>query len=161
MKKIIGYILLFLVMHNIISSCERDDICIDEITPHLILRFYNNENRDNTKNANFISAKIVGVENDSISLSARDSIALPLKVTEVSTQYIITIKNRDNSINRDTLTVNYEHENVFVGRSCGYKTIFSNATYTLQTGSENWIRDIESITQTINNEKAAHVKIFH
>ncbi len=155
------HIILFIITLITVNGCERDDICIDEITPRLVIRFYNNDNQVETKNANLVSIRFVGIENDSIQLSSVDSIAVPLKVTENLTQYILTINNNDGSINRDTLTVSYERDDAFVGRSCGFKTIFNSTSHTLQTGSENWILNIESTTQTIDNENNAHVKIFH
>lgn len=159
MKKIA--IILFIIISFIALSCERDDICIDQITPHLIIRFYDNDNQIETKKANLLSVRFMGIENDSIILSSSDSIAIPLKVTEDFTKYILTINKDNGGINRDTLTVNYTLENVFVGRSCGFKSIFKNTSHTLQTGSENWIKNIETVTQTIDNENNAHVKIFH
>jgi len=145
----------------VITGCERDDICIDEITPHLVVRFYNNDDQTLLKKFSQLSVKIMGVENDSINFSSNDSILIPLKTTEDITRFIITLDSDQNTFNRDTLTVAYGREDVFVGRSCGFKTIFNNANYTLQTDSENWILDTEIITQTIDNETTAHVKIFH
>jgi hypothetical protein len=161
MKIKFTYIILFIITFIIINSCERDDICIDEITPHLVIRFYNNDDHTLFKRFSQLSVKVIGVENDSINFSSTDSISIPLKVNDDITQFIITLDSDQNIFNRDTLSVSYNREEIFVGRSCGFKTIFSNANYTLQTGSENWILDTETITQTIDNETTAHVKIFH
>ena len=160
MNKKIIVILLSLLSLIMISSCERDDICIDEITPQLIIRFYNNDTPELFKRVNQLSVKIAGIENDSLMFNATDSIAIPLKVTEDMTQYTLTI-NSDNGAEliRDIITVNYEREDVFVARSCGFKTIFNNTNYT--QNSNNWVQTIETITQTIDNETNAHLKIFH
>jgi len=161
MKMTFIRITLFIITIIIINSCERDDICIDEITPHLNIKFYNNDDQTLLKKFSQLSVKIIGVENDSINFSSNDSILIPLKVTDDVTQFIITLDSDQNTFNRDTLMVSYGREDVFVGRSCGFKTIFNNANYILQTGSDNWILDTETITQTIDNETTAHVKIFH
>tara|TARA_R110002073_G_scaffold40547_1_gene114830 strand:+ start:36157 stop:36660 length:504 start_codon:yes stop_codon:yes gene_type:complete len=155
-------VLLILLLVLAITSCERDDICIDEITPNFVLRFYDIENIDDTKNVNQLSVQVLGVDNDSLVFTGLDSIAIPLKVTENTTQYILTIMsdNVTNS-NRDTLTLNYTQESIFVGRSCGYKSVFNNVTYQLTTDSDNWIEDLEIVNNSITNETAAHVKIFH
>ena len=160
MNKKIIVILLSLLSLIMIGSCERDDICIDEITPQLIIRFYNNDTPELFKRVNQLSVKIAGIENDSLVFNATDSIAIPLKVTEDMTQYTLTI-NSDNGAEliRDIITVNYEREDVFVARSCGFKTIFNNTNYT--QNSNNWVQTIETITQTIDNETNAHLKIFH
>jgi len=161
MKINFNYTILIIATLITISSCERDDICIDEITPHLTIRFYDNDEQTSFKNFAQLSVKIIGFENDSINFSLTDSIAIPLKTTEDVTQFILTLNSDEPTFDRDTLTVSYDREDIFVGRSCGFKTIFNNADYTLTTGSENWIKDTESITRIIDNETNAHVKIFH
>lgn len=155
------YSLLLIITYFSIISCERDDICIDDITPHLTIRFYDNEDQSVLKKIRQLSIKIVGVENDSLNFSVSDSIFIPLIVTEDVTQYVLTLDSDENTFNRDTVRVNYDREDVFVGRACGFKTIFKNAEYTLISDDDNWIFDIETITQTIDNETKAHVKIFH
>lgn len=162
MKVNFKYILLFIFTLTIFNSCERDDICIDEITPKLVIKFYDKDDPTVVKAVTNLSAKIIiGTENDSIPIFINDTIAsVPLKVTENITQYILTINSNNGAeLIRDILTISYEPEDVFVGRSCGYKTIFNNTTYTLD--SNNWVQSTESITQTIDNETEAHVKIFH
>ena len=41
MKKPILFLLLIVVF---ISSCEKDDFCIEPVTPNLIIRFYDADN---------------------------------------------------------------------------------------------------------------------
>ncbi len=154
--------MLLIITFITINSCERDDICIDEITPKLVITFYDKEDPSSVKIVTNLSAKIIiGTESDSIPILANDTIiSIPLKVTENSTQYILTI-NSDNGAQliRDTISITYNREDVFVGRSCGFKTIFNNTNYILD--SNNWIQNLETITQTIDNETDAHVKVFH
>ena len=159
MKKLFVLVLFFLIA---LWSCERDDICIDEITPHLTIRFYDFDDQTETKSISQLSIKINGIENDSIFFSGTDSIYVPLKVTTNSTQFVFTVNSNDVTLlNRDTLTVNYSTEAVFVGRSCGYKSIFNNITYASVDDGDMWIQKIEMITEQIENETTAHVKIFH
>ena len=159
MKKLFVLVLFFLIA---LLSCERDDICIDEITPHLTIRFYDFDDQTETKSISQLSIKINGIENDSIFFSGTDSIYVPLKVTTNSTQFVFTVNSNDVTLlNRDTLTVNYSTEAVFVGRSCGYKSIFNNITYASVDDGDMWIQKIEMITEQIENETTAHVKIFH
>ena len=49
MKK---YLFLLLLTVIVISGCEKDDFCIDEITPSLIIRFYDNDNMTSTLSVN-------------------------------------------------------------------------------------------------------------
>jgi hypothetical protein len=159
MKKLFILLLFGMVA---LGSCERDDICIDEITPRLIIRFYDYDNQTETKNIKQLSVKIIGTENDSLLFSGTDSIFIPLKTTENSTQYVLTVdSNSITELNRDTITVNYTPDAVFIGRSCGYKSVFNNTTYTPVTDKNMWIQKIQKITEQIENETTAHVKIFH
>ena len=159
MKKKLSFIIISLLLLAM-QGCERDDICIDPITPQLVVRFYNKDIPESFKRVNQLSVKITGIENDSLLFNATDSIAIPLKVTEDSTQYTLTINSNDGTLlSRDIVTVSYQREDVFVGRSCGFKTIFNSASY--NQNSANWINNLETVTQTIKDETIAHVKIFY
>jgi len=156
--------LILIILIITISSCERDDICIDPITPNLIIRFYDNDNPTDFKSVSRLSVEIIGVEIDTLILGTSDSIVIPVKVTENMTQYVLTINsNNGANLNRDTITVNYTREDVFVGRSCGYKTIFNNIEVINNTNTNKWILGIQNseTPQHIENETTAHVKIFH
>ncbi len=146
------------------TSCERDDICIDETTPNLVIRFFDNDDPTDFKTVNQLSIKsnTSVVAGDSLTFSSLDSIAIPVNATISSTQYVVTI-NSDNSttLNRDTITISYASQDVFVGRSCGFKSTFSNVIYDVTNDSDNWIKGIEVVTDNIENETQAHVKIFH
>ena len=153
MKKLF---LLLLLMFAGLVSCERDDICIDDITPHLIIRFYDATDTTLVKSVAQLSVKILEIEANYISNSAADSIALPLISSADFTKFVIT-----NESNSDTITINYTPEAVFVGRSCGYKSIFNNLDLQVTDDGENWIQSFNIISQQIENETSAHVKIFH
>ena len=153
MKKLF---LLLLLMFAGLVSCERDDICIDDITPHLIIRFYDATDTTLVKSVAQLSVKILEIEANYISNSTADSIALPLISSADFTKFVIT-----NESNSDTITINYTPEAVFVGRSCGYKSIFNNLDLQVTDDGENWIQSFNIISQQIENETSAHVKIFH
>ena len=153
MKKLF---LISLLMFAGLVSCERDDICIDDITPHLIIRFYDATDTTLVKSVTQLSVKMLDIEANYISNSTTDSIALPLISSADFTKFVIT-----NESNSDTITINYTPEAVFVGRSCGYKSIFNNLDLQVTDDGENWIQSFNIISQQIENETSAHVKIFH
>ncbi len=156
MKK---YFFIIIILTAVITSCERDDICIDDTTPNLIVRFYDKDNPTEFKSVSNLSVKVTSIENDSLNFSA-DSIAIPLKVTDNSIQYVLTANSTNGAeLIRDTLSLNYMREEVFVGRSCGFKMTFNDLNITDRTS--NWIQDFEIVNNTINSETEAHVKIFH
>ncbi len=141
-------------------SCEKDDFCIDPITPNMIIRFYDATNTSNTKSVSNLSVNPEGLDviysNESL-----DSILIPLDVT--SNQIIYNFSKGNN---QDIITIDYDVEEVFVSRSCGFKAIFNDVTVTSDV-SNNWIIGLTETLQntitipTIENESAAHLQIFH
>ena len=169
MKK---YIISFIVFLTMILACEKDDICIEEITPYFIIRFYDIDDPEFTKSVIDIKVQLEGVdgfyEDDRLTIKAfTDSIAIPVKVTENITKFKLTvIKNDefDNLVeNEDILELTYTRENIFVSRSCGYKTLFYDVLTKVEDDENNWIKILEPTEDPLNiiNQDAAHVKIFH
>ncbi|MFY0631166.1 MAG: hypothetical protein JXR05_12350 [Flavobacteriaceae bacterium] len=156
MKKQFYFLIL---LSAFITSCEKDDFCIEPITPNLIIRFY-----DATTTSDFKSVSELYVwpdGRDSVIVNQiTDSITIPLDVNNNQTIYKLSTGNVENQ-----LTITYDIEQVFVSRSCGYKAIFNNVTVT----SDNiWIQSLssDSVTTTanittINDESAAHVQVYH
>ena len=126
----------------------------------MIIRFYDATNPLETKVVTDLSVNPEGLE-DLYTSTSLDSILIPLDVT--SNQIIY---NFSTGTNIDILTINYEVEEVFVSRSCGFKAIFNNVTITSDTAND-WILGFttsldNTITiTTIENESAAHVQIYH
>jgi len=152
------YLLLSIAL--LISSCEKDDFCIEPVTPNMIIRFYNATNITQTKPVTDLSVYSEGF--DELYTNANlDSILIPLDVT--SNQIIYNLSSESNL---DVITINYDIEEVFVSRSCGFKAIFNNVSISSDI-SNDWIIGLTETLEntitipTIDNETAAHVKIFH
>ena len=154
------YYLFLSLIALLISSCEKDDFCIEPITPNMIIRFYNATNISETKAVNDLTINISNLDSIYTNVSL-DSVVIPLDVT--SNQIIY---NFSSGSNLDILTIDYEIEEVFVSRSCGFKAIFNNVTITSDV-SNDWIIGLTETLEntitipTINDESAAHVQIFH
>ena len=157
MKK---YYLLLTLIALLVSSCEKDDFCIEPITPNMVIRFYNATNITQTKPVEDLSVNPEGFD-ELYSNANLDSILIPLDVT--SNQIIYNLSSESNI---DVITINYDVEEVFVSRSCGFKAIFNNVSVTSDV-SNDWIIGLTETLEntitipTIDNETAAHVKIFH
>ena len=157
MKK---YYLFLSLTALLISSCEKDDFCIEPITPNMIIRFYNATNISETKAVTDLTVNPNDLDSIYINVSL-DSIVIPLDVT--SNQIIY---NFSSGTNVDILTIDYEIEEVFVSRSCGFKAIFNNVTVTSDV-SNDWIIGLTETLEntitipTIDDESAAHIQIFH
>lgn len=152
MKKYSTILLLSLFT---ILSCEKDDICIEPTTPSLVIRFYNNEIQTELKQILLDSVweiNLYGIEK--YKNIETDSIAIALDLNKNETTYIL----ESNSV-KDTITFNYNRSDIFVSRSCGYKTIFESLQ--IDSNTTNWIKNISINNIIIENDTAAHISIFH
>jgi len=151
MKKIV---ILFTLITILIASCQKDDFCVDPITPHLIIRFYDNANPDNYKKVTDLKVWAEGkeiLENyDDVST---DSLAIQLDPAQDFTIYYLS-----SSTSNDTIRINYLKNDIYVSRSCGYKYNFTELE--LSNVTNNWIKDTEITNQTVENE-TEHIKILH
>lgn len=168
MKKTTLYFSLIILL-SILWSCEKDDICIEENTPLLIIRFFDNEDPTEYKKVTNLKVQIEGIDgdytNETITVLT-DSIAIPVKVNEDITRFKLILNGNDQdetNDNEDTFDLNYIREDVFVSRSCGYKTLYYDVKTTLINDNDNWIKEIKTVkdSQDILNQNSDHVKIFH
>lgn len=162
MKKIITLLSVILTTIFVLSNCERDEICIDPITPKLIIAFYDVDDEENSKSVNNLAIEILDI-NKSLDTIGTDSIGIPLNVYKISTTLVLTANSKNvDDINRDTIKVSYQTEDVFVGRSCGYKSVFNNVSINSDFNDpEKWIKSLVVNKTEIENETEAHVTILH
>jgi hypothetical protein len=151
MKKIMLLLGVFLVL---ITSCEKDDYCIkNPVTPHLIVRFYDDSNRETLKGVDELY--VWAAEKDSIFSNVKtDSISLPLNSNAPKTVYYFS-----NGTTVDSFTISYTPKEEFVSRSCGFKMTFEEVSF---SSDSFWIKDFTPTTlTTIDSQNAAHVQIYH
>ena len=165
MKKILLVLLVFSVT---LSSCEKDDICdaTTATTPKLIIEFYDILHPTVLKNVTNLAVKEVGSTNVLV-FTDKSKIQLPLKTNEDITKYSLILNSTDVTIdNEDFLQFNYTHQNIFVSRACGYKTIFTLDPTTPYIKTETstpdgyWIQNITVATSNITTENETHIKIY-
>ena len=158
-------------------GCEKDDICVDGTTPLLIVRFYDVDNRTELKKVPKIRVVGIGQSTTVIGVADRtdlDSIAIPLKVGEDVTGFYFINNSVDVDAedpngqaikveggDLDSLYFNYNRENKFVSRACGFIANFDNLSGDIKLESENWIKDVEILVPLVDNSSEAHVKIYH
>jgi len=150
MKKIL---FLIIIIAFTIFSCEKDDICIDDTTPFLLIRFNDYDDQDEYLEVDLDSIRVENLELYT-SNTALDSLYIPLDINEDFTTYEISANGLV-----DKMKVTYSRTNVFVGRSCGYMTIFED--FQLESSTTNWIKSIEINNNTIDNDTIAAITIFH
>ncbi|WP_258848513.1 DUF6452 family protein [Polaribacter sp. WD7] len=159
--KKISVLLGLLLLIN--TACEKDDFCLQNpVTPNLVLRFYDNVNRETVKNVERLSI-IAASKTDSLFTNfTSDSIAIPLNSLSNSTVYTLKMNNQNGNIATNqiaTFTVSYTTEEIHVSRSCGFKINFNDVNFSPE--NDGWILDFTQNTFTIDNQNAAHVQIFH
>lgn len=147
------FILLIILAILSVSSCEKDDVCLENITPNLQLTFSDIIVKNTKKPVNNLKVWVTGKDSLYINKTI-DSISIPLDTGNDKTTYHFSENNVV-----DSIVFNYSRANIFVSRSCGYKTIFYNLK--AENYSTNWIKNIIVTKDTISNEKASHITIYH
>jgi|SRR6056297_643074 len=172
MKKIIPILLIAATLY-FVSSCEKDDICVEGDTPLMVIGFFNID--DTTAAKRVSSIRIRSIDIDSVlsnaSFSDRsnspDSLQVPLRSNATTTMYQIISNSADDDEtdqetgNIDTLSISYELGEAFISRACGFVVNYNNITVTVPESAENWIQDIKVVQPNVENTNNIHVKIFH
>ena len=157
-------ILLLVFFIGIISACEKDDFCIENpVTSKLIVDFYDDTNRETLKNVQRFSM-VSEDKADSLFINKTvNSISIPLNSLKTATVYTLKKNDADGATIDNkiaTFTITYNTSEEFVSRSCGFKVVFNNLTFSSDTNS--WITDFTPTTViNLDDQSEAHVQIFH
>lgn len=144
---------LIIISILVILSCEKDDICLEETTPNMIIKFYDFENKTDVKAVSGLTVW-ADTKEDYFSGNVDSIITIPLDLNNDFTLYKMTTGTFKDSIN-----FVYNRNDIFVSRSCGYKTIYEEME--IESASDSWIKEIEVINTTIDNDTIAQIHIFH
>lgn len=149
------------------SGCEKDDICVDETTPQLVIEFYDISNPSVLKNVVNLKVTGDGMTEALDTFNGVSKISLPLKTNEDTTKYHLLLNSTSSTAaNEDVLEFNYTRENVYVSRACGFKTVFelNNLNGFILTDTtvadQLWIQDTNLQTNSIDTENEVHLKIY-
>lgn len=151
---------IFTLLMLCLTACEPDDICLEGTlgSPKLIVVFYDKNQTDTKKSVTDLQIK--GVNREILLYdSTTDSIALPLKTILSSTSFSFIATQNGNTL-EDIITFNYDPEDKFISRACGFKTRFNNLTFST-SNTLNWVEFIEILTNSISETNNTHVKILH
>lgn len=161
--------LFFLLAILSFSACEKDDICVDGDTPLLVITFHDFENPEELKEVPSLLVGGIGNEFAVSTFTSRtdiDSIGIPLNPSVTITEFAFLINsslNDDNleQGNPDVVSFSYSTKEQFISRACGFIATYEELEATLTADTDNWIQDIEIVTDLVDNQNTAHVKIFH
>lgn len=161
MKNFIPLLLLLLI---VFSECEKDDFCTQNpVTSRLIIDFYDDTNRETLKNVQRFSIIAEGKTDSLFTNKTFNNITIPLNSLKTETVYTLKKNAKDGkTINNEiaTFSIKYNTEEEFVSRSCGFKIIFKNITFS--SSKISWITSFAPTTIiNLNNQSEAHVQIFH
>lgn len=160
--------LVFIIFCGIIffSGCEKDDICVDAVTPQLVIRFYDQFDTAMLKEVSDLKVQGIlnGIEFPVITNISSTEIMVPLRADATSSSFVITrnlTPEDSTTANIDTLTFMYELNEQYKSRACGFVMNFDNIIGAIST-QNNWMTGIEVVTPSlIINDTIANVKIFH
>ena len=142
MKKLLTLIAVLILC---LTACEPDDICLEGTTgsPNLIVVFYDKNQTDTKKSVTDLQTK--GLDMETLLYdSTTDSISLPIKTISNSTSFSLIATQNGNTL-EDIITFNYDPEDKFISRACGFKTRFNNLTFST-SNTLNWVEFIEILT---------------
>jgi len=139
-----------------VVCCEPDDLCAESVadTPDLVIRFYDADQPEQLKPVSSLTATGQDLET-SLVFQETDSIALPLRVNNNQTDFILTKDEVE-----DVLDIQYTRSDHYISRGCGFKTLFSVENLQIKE-PYNWIQSVELITPEVVHDTLAHVKIYH
>lgn len=148
-------------------NCEKDDICAEgtPTTPRVIIEFYDATATTTLKNVTSLGV-IEPTFATGFAFTAVSKIQVPLRTNATITtlNFIQNGSDTDTSNdNIDAVTFNYETQEVYISRACGYKMIFQlDAIDGVITtpDANNWIQNIVVTQPDIENENEVHVKIY-
>ena len=148
-------------------ACEKDDICDggDSETPNVVISMFDYNNSELLKPA----AKVCIIADnytDTIVYKQTSRIELPLQITTNETGWRVLLyqptATNDTIILTDHLNFNYQTNEVYVSKACGYKVNFTDFSTTKDNAtSKSWIQSISLLTNEIINEDNAHVQLFY
>jgi hypothetical protein len=191
MKKLsyVGILGMLITVAFLSFSCEKDDICAEGTitTPLLVIEFFDIADTSEEGVAKNVTDLWVEAANPNTEViggvtfivdpiqtlpQTANTVSIPLKTQEMSTEYLF-ISNYELDVdgnqlgNVDRLTFNYETQEIFLSRACGYVTNYTlNETdgVVVTDDGDNWIditNGIQISEMNVQNETVTHVKIFH
>ena len=146
---------VLLICFFILFSCEPDDLCLETYpdTPKLIIKFFDTVSQ---KSMIINNLTIEDIDRNLVLFTGTtDSISIPLNYTKQQTSL-----NFIYNTNLDKVYVNYDTNEVFISKGCGYRMEYLLENIIVENDNENWINSLEILNENVVEELNHHVKIF-
>ena len=146
---------VLLICFFILFSCEPDDLCLETYpdTPKLIIKFFDINSQESVLINNLT---VEDTERNLVLFTgSTDSISIPLNYTKQQ-----TVLNFIYKTNHDKVYVNYNTNEAFVSKGCGFRMEYLLENIIVENDNENWICSLEILNKNVVEELNHHVKIF-
>ncbi|MEK9583950.1 MAG: DUF6452 family protein [Flavobacteriaceae bacterium] len=144
------------------SSCEKDDVCVENDSVYVNLVFYDVEDGSTAKSVSGFS--LLDLNGDIVrnyDNTTVASIALVLPTNQSSYDLILQKRTEVDGLTintNDTLNFNYTPKATYVSRACGYIRTYTDLSI---DSTSNWISGVIVNTPEINSNNEEHVAILH
>lgn len=144
------------------SSCEKDDVCVENDSVYVNLVFYDVEDGSTAKSVSGFS--LLDLNGDIVrnyDNTTVASIALVLPTSQSSYDLILQKRTEVDGLTintNDTLNFNYTPKATYVSRACGYIRTYTDLSI---DSTSNWISGVIVNTPEINSNNDEHVAILH
>ena len=144
------------------SSCEKDDVCVENDSVYVNLVFYDVEDGSTAKSVSGFS--LLDLNGDIVRNYGNTtvaSIALVLPTSQSSYDLILQKRTEVDGLTintNDTLNFNYTPKATYVSRACGYIRTYTDLSI---DSTSNWISGVIVNTPEINSNNEEHVAILH
>lgn len=144
------------------SSCEKDDVCVENDSVYVNLVFYDVEDGSTAKSVSGFS--LLDLNGDIVrnyDNTTVASIALVLPTSQSSYDLILQKRTEVDGLtinSNDTLNFSYTSKATYVSRACGYIRTYTDLSI---DSTSNWISGVIVNTPEINSNNDEHVAILH
>lgn len=166
MRKIVSLSLIVLLA-ILVSNCEKDDICDANTatTPKVVIDFYEDGNPSARKTFVKLEIALEDAPTKKMQFLNTNAIKLPLKTNADISKYNFVLyasTDANSTSNEDKLEFKYNHNEIYVSRACGFKSVFNLTGTPVITDNTplTWIKSIIVEKPNIINENEVHVKIY-
>ena len=157
MKKFLFLLILSCSAFGVFNACEENDICIDQKTPNLIIKF-NNENNPKEK----MDSLFVSIKNSDDTYTAiagglgKDSIVFPLPLEKTNHTTIAVSRRSTVPDFLDVITINYDYHTEFVSKACGFKAVYN--ILNIESPTTNFIKSYKILRNEVTDQISAHIQ---
>lgn len=152
-----------LLLGVLLQSCQRDDLCpaSTQTTPRLVIDFQDFEDPGRLKAVADLVVIASGMEDTLLGPVNTNSISLPLKTNQNTTDYLLIRNAGSPQENIDTIRFSYQADLEYLNRACGYKVNYSDMQAILLNDQDTWILSYNQFEDNIENEEETHFSFNH